>query len=269
MTIQPYDIVMLIVLVGATLWGAYKGLAWQVASLASIFLSYTVALRFAPAVAPMISAAPPWNKFLAMLIVYVGISLGIWLVFRFFSEFIEKVKLKDLDRQIGGVLGAAKGVLLCLVITFFAVTLLGERERQAIVRSRSGYYITTLLNRAERVMPRELKEVLGPYLDTLEDRLQDGRRLGRSERLDGLDDGLDSDEDQGFDSPVRRLDRNERGGWDQADNDRSDAARDEGLSQLRDPWDNEPVENDARSVIEDGVRRLGSRVRDALERAGR
>ena len=43
---QPYDIVMLIVLALAIVWGAWKGLAWQIASLASIVLSYMVALNF-------------------------------------------------------------------------------------------------------------------------------------------------------------------------------------------------------------------------------
>ena len=34
--IQPYDFVMLAVLVGTTLFGLWKGMAWQMASLASV-----------------------------------------------------------------------------------------------------------------------------------------------------------------------------------------------------------------------------------------
>ena len=40
---QSYDIFMLAVLVITTIWGLWKGLAWQLASLGSIFLSYFVA----------------------------------------------------------------------------------------------------------------------------------------------------------------------------------------------------------------------------------
>src|SRR6266516_2813605 len=43
---KPYDILMLIVLALTIVWGAWKGLAWQIASIASIGLSYRVALHF-------------------------------------------------------------------------------------------------------------------------------------------------------------------------------------------------------------------------------
>ncbi len=44
--IQTYDIVMLVVLAGVTLLGAWKGMVWQLASLASLLLSAAVALHF-------------------------------------------------------------------------------------------------------------------------------------------------------------------------------------------------------------------------------
>ena len=43
---ETYDILMLIVLVATALYGAIKGFAWQLASLASIFVSYMVAYQF-------------------------------------------------------------------------------------------------------------------------------------------------------------------------------------------------------------------------------
>ena len=51
--IHPYDWVMIIILVVTTLLGAWKGMAWQVASLASVVLSFLVAVRFSPLVAPL------------------------------------------------------------------------------------------------------------------------------------------------------------------------------------------------------------------------
>ena len=69
---QTYDIIMIVVLVAATVFGALKGLAWQLASLASIFVSYYVAYRFRNSVAELIDATSPWNTFLAMLLLFVG-----------------------------------------------------------------------------------------------------------------------------------------------------------------------------------------------------
>jgi membrane protein required for colicin V production len=165
---QAYDVLMLIVVVLAIVWGAWKGLAWQVASIASIALSYVIALRFRAPLSGVINAAPPWNIFLSMLILFLGTGLIVWLGFNLVSEFIERVKLKEFDRQLGAVFGAAKGVLLCVLVTLFSVALLGDAQRQAICQSRSGYYIAVLLDRANPLIPHELHEVLAPYLDRLD-----------------------------------------------------------------------------------------------------
>jgi membrane protein required for colicin V production len=180
MTVATYDLVMLGVLLAATAFGAWRGLAWQVASLAAIFASYVVAYRYREPVAAWIPVQAPWRVFVAMLLLYLATSLAIWVAFRVVSRWIDRVKLKDFDRQIGALLGFAKGVVLCVLITLFAVTLLGESQRSAIVKSHSGYCIAVFLDRARGVMPNEIHDVLRPYLDVLDERLE-----GRVERGDG------------------------------------------------------------------------------------
>ncbi|HEX3658766.1 MAG TPA: CvpA family protein [Pirellulales bacterium] len=168
---QPYDIAMLVVIVVATVFGASKGVAWQVTSLASLVASYFVAMRFSDVLAPYLSTQAPWNKFLAMLVLYLATSLAIWIVFRAVSRFIDRLKLREFDRQIGALMGAAKGMVWCVAITFFAVTLSAD-ARAAVLRSRSGQCIATLIKRAKPIMPRELNEAVGPYLDQLKEQLE-------------------------------------------------------------------------------------------------
>ncbi len=174
MTVDTYDIVMLAVLVIATAFGAYKGLAWQVASLAAIFVSYVVAYQFRHTFAAWMPVAAPWSVFLAMLLLFMLSSLGIWIVFQWVSKLIDRVKLKEFDRQVGAIFGFVKGVVLCVIITLFAVTLLGQTQCEAIVNSRSGYYIAVLLSKSQALMPEEINDVLGPYLHALDDRLESG-----------------------------------------------------------------------------------------------
>lgn len=169
--VETYDIIMLVVLVGATLFGAIKGLAWQVASVASLVASYVVAYKYREPFSEAIKADPPWNRFLAMLILYVGTSLVIWVLFRMVSHSIDKMKLKEFDRQIGALIGLAKGVLFCTLITMFAVALSGPTIREQIVRSRSGYYIAKVLDKSYMVIPPELHEVIWPYIDRFERQL--------------------------------------------------------------------------------------------------
>lgn len=164
MELHVYDIFMVVVILVATLFGAWKGMAWQIASLSALVASYFVALHFSPALAPHLSAEAPWNKFLAMLIIYVVTSAGIWTAFQIVSKAIERVKLQEFDQQVGAIFGAFKGVVLCVAITFFAVTL-SQRARDTILHTRSGYYAALILEKAEPIMPAELRRVLEPHLE--------------------------------------------------------------------------------------------------------
>lgn len=179
--VENYDILMIVVLVAATLFGAIKGFAWQLASIASIAVSYFVAYRFREPFSESIKADPPWNRFLAMLILYVGTSLVIWVFFRMVSKSIDRMKLKDFDRQIGAAFGLAKGALFCVLITMFTVTLVGPELREKIVNSRSGYYIAKVLDKSDAVMPPELHEVVAPYIERFEQRMHNAGGESRDE----------------------------------------------------------------------------------------
>jgi membrane protein required for colicin V production len=183
---HSYDVLMLAVLACGVMFGAWKGLAWQIASLTSIFASYFIAFQFRAPLAAMIDATPPWNMFLAMLILYLGSSLVIWLAFRFVSELINRVRLKEFDRHAGATLGLFRGVLWCVIITLFAVTLLGEDQQRKIIDSRSGYYLAVLLDRSHAIMPDEVHQIIGPYIHSLDERLEKGARYAH-QHPDGTD----------------------------------------------------------------------------------
>jgi membrane protein required for colicin V production len=185
---QTYDLVMLAVLGAATIFGFWKGLAWQIASLASLVVSYFVALKFADRIAPMVSQHAPWNKFVAMLLIYAGTSLAIWMIYRMVGGAIDKVKLNEFDRQMGALVGFGKGVLFCIAITFFAVTILGQQQRDQIISSRSGRYIVQVLDKADAVAPPEIKQVIGPYIDQINRRLDPNYRPNPQEDLQNLRD---------------------------------------------------------------------------------
>ncbi|MGI9455509.1 MAG: CvpA family protein [Aeoliella sp.] len=171
---QTYDMLMLLVLVGATLFGFVKGMAWQVAYVASLVVSYFAALNFSSRLAPVFGDTEPFNRFVAMLAIYIATSFAIWMVFRVVSGAIDRVKLKEFDRQMGALIGFARGVLWCVAITFFASTLL-ESYRPAILGSRSGHYIALLLDKTHSFVPDEIHEVIHPYVERIEQGLDPNR----------------------------------------------------------------------------------------------
>jgi len=168
-----YDILMLAVMVGAILFGFWKGLAWQIASISSIVVSYLVAMTFRSQLATYISAAEPWNQFAAMLILFLGTSLIIWAFYGYLKSTIHRFRLNSFDTQVGGILGAGKGLILCMLITLFAVTLFGSEIRQAVVASRSGGYLAAAVNRMNSIVPQEIHLVLDPHVQKFNQNLNE------------------------------------------------------------------------------------------------
>lgn len=174
---QTYDLIMVIVLLGATAFGFMKGMAWQVAYLASLVVSFFVAKQFSPQLAPMFGTSEPFNRFAAWLAIYVATSFGIWMVFRGVAGAIDRVKLNEFDRQMGALIGFARGVLWCILITFFAATLL-ESQRSNILNSKAGHYIGVLLAKSDGVFPPEVEQVIGPWVDRIEQGLDPNQPAG-------------------------------------------------------------------------------------------
>lgn len=166
MELHAYDVFMIVVILVATLFGAWKGMAWQLASISALVVSYFVAWRFAPALVPYLPAEAPWNQFLAMLIIYLGTAAGIWIIFGLVSGIIERVKLQEFDQQIGALFGAFKGVVLCVLITFFAVSL-SDAARSTILATKSGQWSTNALEVARDVMPPEFLNLVHDHFSRM------------------------------------------------------------------------------------------------------
>lgn len=162
--IATFDLVVLILVGFSTIRGAWRGFAWQVASLASLIVGTLAAVRLGPQVGARLSAQSPWNQYLGMLVVFVASALLIWMLFRWVSAVIDRLKLKDFDRQLGALFGAIKGLLLAGIIAFFGVTL-SEGFREIVFSSRSGPVLTKLIEQSSTVLPLEVRKQVGGYLE--------------------------------------------------------------------------------------------------------
>lgn len=174
-----YDILMIAVLAGTTIWGAFKGVAWQLAALASLVVSYFASYHLSDSLTNtgLFGDTAPWNRFAAMLTIYIVTGIVIWMGFRVISETIERIKLKDFDRQLGALFGLLKGVIFCVLITFFVVTLL-PASRDQVINTRSGRYVAKLLHQADAIMPPELHTLLDPYIKRYEESMQSANVAG-------------------------------------------------------------------------------------------
>ena len=162
--IATFDLIVLILVGVSLIRGAWRGFAWQAASLASLIVGTVAAVRFGPRVGERLSAQTPWNHYLGMFVVFAASALLIWMLFRWVSAAIDRMKLKDFDRQLGALFGAIKGLFLAGIVAFFGVTL-SEGLREIVLTSRSGPALTKLIERAAAVLPPEVRRQVGEYLE--------------------------------------------------------------------------------------------------------
>jgi membrane protein required for colicin V production len=175
---QTYDIIMLAILGFSVIIGAVKGMAWQIAMVASILISFFVAREFHPELAEALSGVDePWNKFIAMASLYLLTSLGIWMLFAFCAKQIDKYEMKTFDRQTGALLGIVNGVILCAILTMCAIAFGGEDMHHRIAKSKSGPYVSRVLDIVEPIIPADLQDSLNEYLQQLHNLIEVDEQL--------------------------------------------------------------------------------------------
>jgi len=149
---QIVDLIVLGVLLYCAVKGAAKGLLSQLAWVVALLLCFKFSGTLAPAIEPMIGVAPPLKQWIAMLLVYVGLCGLSFVAAGMLSSWMEKAKVIDFDKHLGGLLGFVKGVIICLTAMFFAITM-SEPMRQIVSKTYSGYAAAVILNNAQYVIP--------------------------------------------------------------------------------------------------------------------
>ena len=155
---QIFDIFVLILVGWLTLRGAMRGIVAQLMSIVSVVVCWIAAVKFSPVVAPMISDEPPWNRVIAMLVLFLAGFLAMWLIRGLINDIIKLIRLKSADRTLGAILGFTKGILLCLIITFFLIVF-SPTSRDFVMESISGKYFARGIERISILIPADVNEV--------------------------------------------------------------------------------------------------------------
>jgi membrane protein required for colicin V production len=162
-----YDVAMIALILGATVHGAWRGAALQVAPIVSLVLGYAVAAPLSSALAPWFGSEAPTNRLIALLVVYLVVSFSVYLLARALRETIAQFKLEAYDHHVGSILGATKGVLAAMIVTFFLVAV-SARAGEYIVNTHSGYAAAVVMDQLHAVIPAEIHDRMHPYIHSLD-----------------------------------------------------------------------------------------------------
>ena len=163
MTLTIYDAVMAGVVVAGMAWGAWRGVTWQLASIASLILGYIASHQFSPRVASYFGSDPVIARTLAMMAIYAAVSGGVFLVAWIFRAILRKMKFEAFDKHLGMLLGGMEGALLGMVVTFFVVSL-APQTREPIYSSPSGKLVASVINTIGPSLKAEAGDVVAPFV---------------------------------------------------------------------------------------------------------
>ena len=163
MTLTIYDAVMAGVVVAGMIWGAWRGVTWQLASIASLVLGYMIAQPVSAQLAPHFPGEPVIARSLAMLATYAAVSGGVFLLAWGLRATLRVMKFEAFDRHLGMLLGGMEGALLGVVATFFVVSL-SPSMREPIFASPSGQIVGNVMNALGPILPAEARNALAPFI---------------------------------------------------------------------------------------------------------
>ena len=119
------DIILVIILLILAVHGLMIGIIRSVFDIVGIIIAYVFAVSF--------SGMLGMPRFIAFLLIFIVIVVGVHILGRIISKVIRKTPLGAIDRVLGGLLGLAKALVICFV--FLLVLLLLKRPNSAIQRS--------------------------------------------------------------------------------------------------------------------------------------
>ena len=114
------DIALLTVLALSALLGLWRGLVYEVLSLAGWIVAFLMAQAYATEVAallPMGDAAPALRLAAGFALVFIAVAFAGGFVAWIIKKLVASVGLRPVDRLLGGVFGVARGVLILLAVT--------------------------------------------------------------------------------------------------------------------------------------------------------
>ena len=170
------DLVVLGILLYCGVRGASRGLLSQLSWVIALLLCFKFSGSLAPAIEPMIGVDPPLKQWLAMLAVYVGLCGVSFVVAGMLSSWMAKAKIIDFDKHLGGILGFVKGVIICMTVMFFAITM-SPPMRQIVSQTYSGYGAALILHNSKYLIPL-LPENAIPTVQTVIDNFNKSLQTG-------------------------------------------------------------------------------------------
>ncbi|MFO1245103.1 MAG: CvpA family protein [Ramlibacter sp.] len=156
------DWVFVAVLVASLALGAWRGLVYEVLSVASWIAAFVLAQWLAPDVAallPMGKASEPMRYAAGFVVVLVGAVFAGGLLAWLLKKLVEAIGLRPVDRTLGAAFGLARGLVLLLAAAV-VVNMTPLKSGTWWQESAGAGVLTVALKGMKPVLPGEFGQYL-------------------------------------------------------------------------------------------------------------
>jgi membrane protein required for colicin V production len=160
--IAAIDWIMLAILLASLLLGAWRGLVFEVLSVAGWIAAFVLAQLFAPQVAawlPMSGATETVRYAAGFVALFVVVLFAAGFLAWVVKKMVEAVGLRPIDRVLGAVFGALRGVLLLLAATV-VVGMTPLQASPAWKESAGAPMLASLLKSLKPMLPEQFGKLL-------------------------------------------------------------------------------------------------------------
>jgi hypothetical protein len=163
-----FDLAVAGTILAAMVIGAERGFLRQGAMLGSVGLGVGLGLPGSALLAPFLHLVSPLDRVIAFGVLYVLLSLGVHLLARGASQYLERRGLTRWDRHLGALSGALAGFAVSLGVTLVTLTLLGNPGDECR-RTPCGKIMGAALRTLHPAWPEQLGAVLPRDLGPLQE----------------------------------------------------------------------------------------------------
>jgi membrane protein required for colicin V production len=151
------DWILLALLAASMLLGALRGLVYEVLSVMGWIAAFLLAQWFAPAVSeklPMQGSGETLRFAAAFVLVFIASVFAAGLISALMKKLISAVGLRPVDRILGAIFGAFRGLILLLALSV-VVHMTALHESEWWLESKGGPMLMTLLKGLRPMLPEK------------------------------------------------------------------------------------------------------------------
>jgi len=154
---NPFDMLIIVVLGYCLILGIARGFIREVASILAVVGGFVAAYSGYEYIVPVIAGfvdTPVYREILAFIFIFFSVCLLVTIVGILLRLLVKVVLLGAVDRFFGAVLGLVKGMVVISLLFILLITFLPVGGKQLVAQSRLVPYINTTSKTLVHVIPK-------------------------------------------------------------------------------------------------------------------